>query len=153
MPGRCHQVNAAQIFMMTKLLMIVSYGMRLNGAILEGPDLVSFCNIQRRSYTTTLQHQSITPPPPPPIQPPSSSSGRSLSSWTSWAANPEDIVDYPLSSVAPSSSAFDPWIVNPEDTQDNTDARAVTPPESHEYLDGEIKWFTHFISSQAHCLG
>jgi hypothetical protein len=135
---------------MTKLLMIVSYGMRLNGAILEGPDLVSFCDIRRRSYMTTPQHRSITPPP---VQPPSSSSGRSLSSWTSWAADPEDIVDYPLSSVAPSSSAFDPWIVNPEDTQDNTDARAVTPPESREYLDGEIKCFTHFISSQARCLG
>lgn len=143
-------MNAAQIFVMTKLLMIVSYGMRLNGAILEGPDLVSFCDIRRRSYTTTPQHRSITPPP---VQPPSSSSGRSLSSWTSWAADPEDIVDYPLSSVAPSSSAFDPWIVNPEDTQDNTDARAVTPPESREYLDGEIKCFTHFISSQARCLG
>jgi hypothetical protein len=136
--------------MMTKLLMIVSYGMRLNGAILEGPDLVSFCDIWRRSYMTTPQHQSITPLP---VQPPSSSLGRSLSSWTSWAADPEDIVDYPLLSVTPSLLASDPWIVNPEDTQDNTDARVVTPPESHEYLDGEIKCFTHFISSQAHCLG
>lgn len=150
MPGHCHQVNAAQIFVMTKLLMIVSYGMRLNGAILEGPYLISFCDIWRRLYTTTPQHRSNTPPP---VQLPSSSSGRSLSSWTSWAANPEGIVDHPLSSVAPSSLAFDPWIVNPEDTQDNIDTRAVSLQDSGEYLGGGIKCFTHVILSQARCLG
>ncbi|KAG1897446.1 uncharacterized protein F5891DRAFT_982629 [Suillus fuscotomentosus] len=111
---------------------VTSYGMRLNGAILEGPDLISFCDIRRRSYTTTLQHRSITPPP---VRLPSSSSGRSLSSWTSWAADPEGIVDHPLSSVTPSSSTFDPWIVNPEDTQDNIDTRAVSLQDS-----GPLPW-------------
>ncbi|KAG1897337.1 uncharacterized protein F5891DRAFT_982725 [Suillus fuscotomentosus] len=106
---------------------VTSYGMRLNGAILEGPDLISFCDIRRRSYTTMPQHRSITPPP---VRLPSSSSGRSLSSWTSWAADPEGIVDHPLSSIAPSSSTFDRWIVNPEDTQDNIDTRAVSLQDS-----------------------
>ncbi|KIK32638.1 hypothetical protein CY34DRAFT_65333, partial [Suillus luteus UH-Slu-Lm8-n1] len=73
---------------------VTSYGKRLNGAMLEGPDLVSFCDIRKRSYTTTTQHRSITPPP---VQPPSGSA------------------DDSLSPVAPSSSKFDPWIINPED--------------------------------------
>lgn len=87
--------------------------------MLEGPDLVSFCDIRKRSYTTTTQHRSITPPP---VQPPSGSADDSLSPWTTWTDNAEG--DRLLSSVAPSSSKFDPWIINPEDIQDGIDARA-----------------------------
>ncbi|KAG1865675.1 hypothetical protein C8R48DRAFT_772675 [Suillus tomentosus] len=107
---------------------VTSYGKRLNGAMLEGPDLVSFCDIRKRSYTTTTQHRSITPPP---ARLPSSSPGtHSLSPWTTWTSNAEGIVDHLSSSVAPSLSDFDPWVLNPEDTQDNIDARAEKLPDS-----------------------
>ncbi|KAG1879453.1 hypothetical protein C8R48DRAFT_767706 [Suillus tomentosus] len=96
--------------------------------MLEGPDLVSFCDIRKRSYTTTTQHRSITPPP---ARLPSSSPGtNSLSPWTTWTSNAERIVDHLSLSVAPSLSDFDPWVLNPEDTQDNIDARAEKLPDS-----------------------
>ncbi|KAG2120556.1 uncharacterized protein F5147DRAFT_766471 [Suillus discolor] len=103
---------------------VTSYGMRLNGAMLEGPDLVSFCEIWKRSYTIIKQHRSITPPP---IQLPASSStsaDSSLPSWTSWTDNQEGTAFHESSNITLSSSTFDPWIVNPRDTQDNIDARA-----------------------------
>lgn len=42
--------------------MTLSYRMRLNEAILEGSDLISFCKIQKSLYITTMQRQSINPP-------------------------------------------------------------------------------------------
>ncbi|KAG1895209.1 uncharacterized protein F5891DRAFT_984416 [Suillus fuscotomentosus] len=114
---------------------VTSYGMRLNGAMLEGPDLVSFCNIRRRSYTIIKQHRSIAPPP---IQLPASSStsaDSSLPSWTSWTDNQEGTACHESSNITLSSSTFDPWIVNPQDTQDNIDARAEKLREN-----GPLPW-------------
>ncbi|KAG2052326.1 hypothetical protein BDR06DRAFT_973112 [Suillus hirtellus] len=104
---------------------------------------IKWCYIGRSRFDFLLQHPekiihdntATSKHYPPPVRLPSSSSGRSLSSWTSWAADPEGIVDHPLSSVTPSSSAFDPWIVNPEDTQDNIDTRAVSLQDS-----GPLPW-------------
>jgi hypothetical protein len=118
-------------FLATKLLITLSYGMRLNGAILEGPDLVSFCKIRKSSYITTVQPRSITPPP---VQlPPSSSTSAvsSLSSWASWTANPENPAHHELSSITPSPSTLDPWTVDPHDTQDDIDARADKDSGEH----------------------
>ncbi|KAG2047192.1 hypothetical protein BDR06DRAFT_976911 [Suillus hirtellus] len=102
---------------------ITRYGMRLSGAMLEGPDLISFCNMRRRSYLM-LPARSITPPVE--ITPsglstsitdlsPSSSNG-----WASWSTSPGDVdmVHDPASSINPSTSTSDPWAVDSWDTID-----------------------------------
>ncbi|KAG1791227.1 uncharacterized protein HD556DRAFT_1445493 [Suillus plorans] len=89
---------------------VTSYGMRLNGAILEGNDLVSFFP------SSSITNASL-------------SSSNVLSHWTT---NPEDI-DLVLNPSGPAtdnrtanlnSSASDPWTVNEGDIQDNIEARA-----------------------------
>ncbi|KAG0691716.1 hypothetical protein DFH29DRAFT_883868 [Suillus ampliporus] len=114
---------------------VTSYGMRMNGAILEGPDLVSFCKIRKSSYITTMQPRSITPPP---VQLPASSSTSvvsSLSSWASWTADPENPAHHESSSITPSSSTLDPWTVNPQDAQDVIDTRVDKLTDS-----GPLPW-------------
>jgi hypothetical protein len=95
-------------------------------------DLISLCDLRRRSYLTSPPRRCITPPPDR-VPSASSISARTDSSvlWTSWGANPEDnnttdtnTAEGLSLSVAPSSSTFDPWTVDAQDTQDNIDARA-----------------------------
>lgn len=114
-------MSVAENFAAAKLLMVVSYGMRLNGVILEGLEMISFCEIRRRSYTTTTAPQRSVTPPPERI--PSTSSANNLS-WASWSFNPEDIADRPPLRVTPDTSEYNPWVVNPEDTQNEIDAGA-----------------------------
>lgn len=104
--------------------------MRLNGTILSGAELSSFCEMQKRSYLTS-QDRSITPPPINMV--PSSSSASigpdtspSSSMWTSWTFNPEEIDMAGTSSsvTVPISSTVDPWSVDAQDTLDNLNARA-----------------------------
>ncbi|KAG1741377.1 hypothetical protein EDD22DRAFT_851700 [Suillus occidentalis] len=124
------QVGTACIFLATKLLMTLSYEMRLNGVILEGSDLISFCKMWK-SF-----HEAL--PPPPPVQLLASSSisaVSSLLSWASWTTNPEIPAHDESSSIIPSSSTLDPWAVNPLDTQDDTDARADKVTDS-----GPLPW-------------
>ncbi|KAG2151042.1 uncharacterized protein EDB93DRAFT_1249538 [Suillus bovinus] len=100
---------------------VTSYGMRLNGVILEGLEMISFCEIRRRSYTTTTAPQRSVTPPPERI--PSTLPANNLS-WASWSFNPEDIADRPPLHVTPHTSEYNPWVVNPEDTQDEIDTGA-----------------------------
>ncbi|KAG1837198.1 hypothetical protein C8R48DRAFT_680361 [Suillus tomentosus] len=111
---------------------VTRYGMRLNGVMLGTSDLISLCDLRRRSYLTSPPRRCITPPPDR-VPSASSISTRTDSSvlWTSWGANPEDnnttdtnTAEGPSSSVDPSSSTSDPWTVDAQDTQDTVDARA-----------------------------
>jgi hypothetical protein len=112
--------------------MLLRYGMRLNGVMLGTSDLISLCDLQRRSYLTSPLQRCITPPPDQ-VSSASSISACTDSSvlWTSWGTNPEDnnttdtnTAEGPSLSIAPSSSTFDPWTVDAQDTQDNINARA-----------------------------
>ncbi|KAG1847298.1 hypothetical protein C8R48DRAFT_677640 [Suillus tomentosus] len=102
---------------------VTRYGMRLSGAMLEGPDLISFCDMRRRSYLM-LPARSITPPVE--ITPSGSStsitdlSPSSSNGWASWSASPGDVdmVHDPASSINPSTSTSDPWAVDSRDTID-----------------------------------
>ncbi|KAG1896425.1 uncharacterized protein F5891DRAFT_983434 [Suillus fuscotomentosus] len=105
---------------------VTSYGMRLNGAILEAPDLASFCEMRKRSYLPSPHQRNITPPE---RFPPASRTDSSLSSpnmWTTWNTSAEGIhiADNPSSSAHPSSSTFDPWTLNAQDIQDNIRANS-----------------------------
>ncbi|KAG2046255.1 hypothetical protein BDR06DRAFT_1014875 [Suillus hirtellus] len=94
------------------------YGMRLNGAMLKGPDMLSFCEMQRRSYLVP-QPRSVTPPPEKVVSS-SSASITNLSSitWTNWSAGFEDLgIASNPSTLNPSQTA-DPWTVNPNDMLD-----------------------------------
>ncbi|KAG1846392.1 hypothetical protein DFJ58DRAFT_843471 [Suillus subalutaceus] len=80
--------------------------MRLNGAMLEGADMLSFCEMRRRLYLA-LQPQSTT-----------------------WTTSSEDIdtASNPSSSLNPSQAAKpDPWTVN---INDMLDAGTEKPKES-----------------------
>ncbi|KIK35767.1 hypothetical protein CY34DRAFT_95509, partial [Suillus luteus UH-Slu-Lm8-n1] len=66
---------------------------RLNGAMLEGPDMLLFCEMRRRSYLAP-QPRSVTPPP----EKVASSSSASIENptvsqftWTTWSASSEDL--------------------------------------------------------------
>jgi hypothetical protein len=98
--------------------------MQLNGTILERHDLISFCEMRKKSYLKPPP-RSITPPPEK-IASSSSltcSSDPPSSALSTWTANPEAVegainqllaVD---STTSSSESSFDPWTVNPEDNE------------------------------------
>ncbi|KAG0697354.1 hypothetical protein DFH29DRAFT_878763 [Suillus ampliporus] len=122
---------------------ITSYGMRLNGAVLEGSDLLSFCDMQKKSYLMA-QPRSTTPPPEKIVpsssitnaSPSKSSSSNVLSHWT---ASPEDInLVLNRANQTPnlnSSAASDPWTINEDDIRDISEARA----EKHQD-NGPLSW-------------
>ncbi|KAG1895080.1 uncharacterized protein F5891DRAFT_984535 [Suillus fuscotomentosus] len=98
------------------------YGMRLDGVMLEASDLMSFCDMRKRSYLKSPPRRFTTPPPDPvPSELPSSINpdpSLSLSIWTNWSASLTDInAAHDPSSIATSSS--DPWTFNAQDMQDN----------------------------------
>ncbi|KAG1793683.1 uncharacterized protein HD556DRAFT_1308522 [Suillus plorans] len=96
---------------------VTRYGMRLNGIMLEGADMISFCEMRQRSSSASI----IDPSMP-------------SSTWTSWTANPEDLnmAANPLSSVNSSKTAEpDPWAV---DINDMLDTRTEEPKE------GPLAW-------------
>lgn len=139
-------MSVAENFVAANLLMVVSYGMRLNGAILEGPEMISFCEIRRRSYTTTTPQRNITPPPE---RLPSTSSASNMS-WASWSSNPEDIADRPPLGATPDTSEYNPWVVSPEDTQDEIDAGAEKLSDTGEYtMEESSMWLILFYHSIA----
>ncbi|KAG1845074.1 hypothetical protein C8R48DRAFT_780081 [Suillus tomentosus] len=121
----CSVALPGQKRIMLKLSEVVtSYGMRLNGTILERHDLISFCEMRKKSYLKPPP-RSITPPPEK-IASSSSltcSSDPPSSALSTWTANPEAVegainqllaVD---STTSSSESSFDPWTVNPEDNE------------------------------------
>ncbi|KAG1885840.1 uncharacterized protein F5891DRAFT_1201663 [Suillus fuscotomentosus] len=122
------------------------YGKRLNGAMLEGPELISFCDMRKKSYLAP-PCRSITPPPEKapssslasnigPI--PSSSSG-----WSTWSGSSGglDVTQDSSSSVNPISSTHQAWTIDQLDIQDNNDARAEQLKDS-----GPLPWLREFSS-------
>ncbi|KAG1781412.1 hypothetical protein EV702DRAFT_1041938 [Suillus placidus] len=90
------------------------YGMRLNGAILEGPDMISFCEMQKKSYIMIMPPCRSKTPPPDPIVPSSSSMDPSSSEWSNWSShNNHDSAD------SLGVKTYDPWVAtNAEDIED-----------------------------------
>ncbi|KAG1851801.1 hypothetical protein C8R48DRAFT_777751 [Suillus tomentosus] len=124
---------------------VTSYGMRLNGAIFEGNDLVSFCDMRQKSYLIAQPPRSITPPPEKIVPSSSITNVSSLSSdvLSHWTPNPEDI-DLALSpselatdnqTANLNSSASDPWTINEGDIRDNIGARAEKHGDN-----GSLSW-------------
>ncbi|KAG1823890.1 uncharacterized protein BJ212DRAFT_1296412 [Suillus subaureus] len=102
----------------------LSYGMWLNGAILERHNLIAFCEIQQKSYLKPPP-QSVTPPPEKIIASSSSiacPNMQSSSILSTWTTNPQDIAGavnhlLAINSTTSSELTSDPWTVNPEDTE------------------------------------
>jgi hypothetical protein len=94
--------------------------MRLNGVMLEGLELASFCDMRKKSYLAP-PCRSVTPPVE---KVPSSSSVFIANStpssdvWSSWSASPNniDMGHGPVNSI---SSTSDPWAVDLQDSIDN----------------------------------
>ncbi|KAG1825060.1 hypothetical protein EV424DRAFT_1537942 [Suillus variegatus] len=110
---------------------ITSYGMRLNGAILEGSDLLSFCDMRQKFSITNARL----------------SSSNILSHWTT---NPDDInlsLDHSESTTDNQTSNFnssvsDPWTFNEDDIRDNIEARAEKHGDN-----SPLSWLTKEFSS------
>jgi hypothetical protein len=100
--------------------------MRLNGVMLGTSDLISLCDLQRRSYLTSPPLRRSTTPPPDRV-PTAASSGSTCtdtsSLWTSWDANLENH-NTTDTNTPEASSLSDPWTVDAQDIQDSMDARA-----------------------------
>ncbi|KAG1858586.1 hypothetical protein C8R48DRAFT_775023 [Suillus tomentosus] len=101
---------------------VTRYGMRLNGAMLEGLELASFCEMRKRSYLAPPA-RSTTPPVEKETNP--SSSLISITGpnpapsnvWSTWSASSEAEAPDPTSSIDPTSSTHDPWTVDAQDTE------------------------------------
>ncbi|KAG1765477.1 hypothetical protein EV702DRAFT_1051013 [Suillus placidus] len=86
-------------------------------AMLKGLDMITFCDMRRKSYLT-LQCRSKTPPPSDPIVP--SSTNPNSSKWSNWSGSNLDSTDN-LSSF----KAYDPWVANnAKDIEDTIAERA-----------------------------
>ncbi|KAG2086098.1 hypothetical protein BD769DRAFT_1397002 [Suillus cothurnatus] len=123
----CTVAVRGQVIATLKLHDVVTrYGMRLNGVMLQGPELVSFCDMRKRSY--------LVPPPrsvtPPAEKIPSSSSASITDSslapfngWSTWSSS-VDVEHDPSSSVNPSSSStLQAWSVDALDIRDSIEVR------------------------------
>ncbi|KAG2740070.1 hypothetical protein P692DRAFT_20754315, partial [Suillus brevipes Sb2] len=101
-------------------------------------DMLSFCEMRRKSYLAP-QPRSVTPPPEKAH---SSSSvaiaapGTSSSAWTNWTTSPDDQASSPLPSIDPSTLTADPnpWTVDTGDILDNIDSR------SEKLEEGPLAW-------------
>ncbi|KAG1790362.1 uncharacterized protein HD556DRAFT_1310750 [Suillus plorans] len=111
------------------------YGKRLNGAMLEGLELISFCDLRKRLYLAPPpQLQSITPPiekvPSSSLASITDSVPSSSSMWSTWSASTEgaDVAHGSSSSVNPNSesSTSDPQTVSELDVQDSPLAWLMT---------------------------
>ncbi|KAG2114689.1 uncharacterized protein F5147DRAFT_649851 [Suillus discolor] len=97
------------------------YGMRLNGVMLKGTEMICFCEMWR----------NITPPPEKvPLS--ASTVDMSSSVWTTWTDNSEDVVTAgnPSSSLPSQPAASDPWSVNINDMLDSINAGREKPKET-----------------------
>ncbi|KAG1799236.1 uncharacterized protein HD556DRAFT_1305482 [Suillus plorans] len=123
---------------------VTQYGMRLNGAILDYHDMMSFCEMRRRSFLTP-KPQSVTPPPErlaPSRADPGASTSSSGVAWTSWS-DAED-GDRPTSDNNPitdvASATPDPWAVDNNDVEDIIEAAARKLSEKP----GPTSWLQEF---------
>ncbi|KAG1889804.1 uncharacterized protein F5891DRAFT_1198328 [Suillus fuscotomentosus] len=102
---------------------VTKYGMRLNGAMLEGPELISFCVMRKKSYLAPPCRSTT-----PPYEKIPSSSSTSIT-------EPIPSSSDPSLSVNPNTSTSDPWTVDKLDTQDNIDVGAEKLSDS-----GPLAW-------------
>ncbi|KAG1758049.1 hypothetical protein EDB19DRAFT_1822956 [Suillus lakei] len=113
--------------------------MRLNGAMLEYFDLLSFCETRKRLFLAP-EPRSVTPPPER-IAPSVSLPGPSSSSWTSWSADAlSNHSETDIPTTGPSFSTFDLWVVNADDIQDTIDAAILKLSEKP----GPASWLKEF---------
>ncbi|KAG2155024.1 uncharacterized protein EDB93DRAFT_1102015 [Suillus bovinus] len=126
------------------------YGMRLNGAMLEGPELASFCEMRRRSYLA-LPPRSTTPPVKQEQNPSSSlvsltgPSPSPFNEWSTWSASSEvDKTHDSTLSINPTSSIQDPWTVDAQDTEaeNSQDSGPLPWLMSKEF---SLKFFTYHV--------
>jgi hypothetical protein len=123
--------------------------MRLNGIMLEGTEMLSFCEIRRKSYLAPPP-RSVTPPPEKIHSSLSASTiDKSSSAWTTWTSSSEDIVTAGNpSSLSPSQAAApDPWSVNINDALDGTDGGEK--PKESEFFNKSSQHSHLFHSSPA----
>ncbi|KAG2129750.1 hypothetical protein DEU56DRAFT_915012 [Suillus clintonianus] len=120
---------------------VTRHGMKLNGVMLEGLELASFCEMRRRSYFAPPP-RSTTPPVEKETVPSSSLvslTGPSPSSsnvWSTWSASSEvDKARDATLSVNPTSSTHDSWTVG-------QDSEAEKLPDS-----GPLLWLMSKESS------
>jgi hypothetical protein len=105
--------------------------MRLNGVILNGSDMSSFCEMRAGTYIKTFtSHRNMTPPPPTQTAPSCSlgsitcpvTSQPSSSALNLFTVNHEEIQEGSCSPAESStghehtSFSSDPWTANPQDT-------------------------------------
>ena len=113
--------------------------MRLNGAMLEGPELAAFCEMRKRSYlappprstTPPVEKENVAPSSVVSLTGPSSSPSYACSTWSE--SSDADKAYNPTSTANPTSSTHDPWAV---DTQD---AEAENLPDGGEFSISAIK--------------
>ncbi|KAG1892961.1 uncharacterized protein F5891DRAFT_986285 [Suillus fuscotomentosus] len=100
------------------------YGMRLNGAMLEGPELTAFCEMRKRSYlappprstTPPVEKEKIASSPVVYLTGPSSSPSNA---WSTWSESLDvDKAYNPTSTANPTSlSTHDPWAVDTQNAE------------------------------------
>jgi hypothetical protein len=101
----------------------------LNGVMLEGMELSTFCNIRKRSYVAPPSQSVTLPVKQIPFRTLTSITDPSLppsNRWSRWPAssNSVEIQHDPSSSAnASSSSALQAWSVDELDIQDSIEAR------------------------------
>lgn len=98
--------------------------MRLNGAMLEGPELTTFCEMRKQSYlvppprstTPPVEKDKIATSPVVYLTGPSSSPSNA---WSTWSESSDVDEAYNPTSTAnlTSPSTHDPWAVNTQNTE------------------------------------
>ncbi|KAG1894033.1 uncharacterized protein F5891DRAFT_1195724 [Suillus fuscotomentosus] len=90
-----------------------SYALRLNGAIIEGNNLISFCKMRKKFSTLNTDQGSSSSPP-----------SNVLSPWSTSVKDNNMVLNHP-SGVNTSESIFDPWTTNNlDDIHDRIEAEA-----------------------------
>jgi hypothetical protein len=129
--------------------------MRLDGSILQGHDLISFCDMRTKSYVKA-QPRSVTPPPDKifPLSSNIDAIPSSSNDSSHWTAAPKDI-DIALNqstTTNPSSSTSDPWTVNEDDVQDSIGALAQKPQDNGESSNKGVTPFILLYSDRSSAL-
>ncbi|KAG2048682.1 hypothetical protein BDR06DRAFT_1071144 [Suillus hirtellus] len=110
---------------------VTRYGMRLNGVVLEGSEMIAFCNMWKRSFLVPPA-RSITPPvemaPSNSLTSITDDSPSSSNTWAPWSTSPGEVDrlhDPSSSTINPISLTPDPWTVDKQQSID-TDAEKLS---------------------------